>query len=264
MSGILRSAFNHLRPLTLREWLYWRVESKLGPQGADAFKRAPLALAPGISLELEQSDMMHRIIAGTGVYGSPVSIRIARLAKRGGLFVDVGANYGYFSAIWAAGNPASNVIAFEALQSNADAMQRNMNANRLDLRVEIIEKAVGSSPGTMYFETGPEGQTGLGGLAAAGVHTSLQVEVVTLDEYFAGRADPIEVLKIDVEGADTLVLEGAETLLSRGLIKNIFFEFYGERMDYLGIPRSRAFDLLAKYGYQSSRVAKGEYYAKAP
>jgi hypothetical protein len=116
----------------------------------------------------------------------------------------------------------------------------------------------------MHFDKGPEGQTGQGGLVPSGVETSLKVEVITLDEYFAARAHPIEVLKIDVEGADTLVLEGAEKLLSRGLIEHIFFEFYGERMEYLGIPRNKPFDLLAKHGYKVSRVAKGEFYAKAP
>lgn len=261
---MVRAAFKHLRPLTLREWLYWRVESRLAPLNAEAFQHTPLALAPKIFLRLEPTDQMHKIIAGTGVYGAPVSVEIARLAKRGGLMVDVGANYGYFSAIWAAGHPANTVTAFEALPANADALSRNMSANGLSTRVETAQKAVGNKPGTMYFETGPEGQTGLGGFAAAGVRTALQVEVVTLDEYFTDREAPIEVLKIDVEGADTLVLEGAEKLLSRRLIKNIFFEYFGERMDYLSIPRNRAFELLAQYGYKSSLVAEGEYYAKAP
>ena len=50
----------------------------------------------------------------------------------------------------------------------------------------------------------------------------------------------IDVLKIDVEGADTWVLYGCEQLLKQKAIRNIFFEQNGARMAELGIGAKRS------------------------
>ncbi len=74
------------------------------------------------------------------------------------------------------------------------------------------------------------------------------VPVVTLDEELK-EIPFIDVLKIDTEGADTWVLEGAQELLRQKRIGNVFFEENKSRMEQLGIGIGRAREVLVGCGY---------------
>lgn len=251
----------NIRPLWFREKLFYHLRDRFIRQTPDMFKRARLALAPGAFMDLEPGDVSHQIIAGTGLYESPVSSRIARLAMKGGLLVDVGANYGYYSIVWAASRETNRVIAFEASPANVKALRKNILQNRLQERVEIHEAAVGDGCRTVYFQVSPGGETGQGGLAPEGMTTPLQVTMTTLDEHLLKTDSAIDVLKIDVEGADSWVLEGAEGLIKSQRIRHIFFEQYAARMQFLGVAQQRAFELLRDHGYQVREIAPSEHYA---
>ena len=69
------------------------------------------------------------------------------------------------------------------------------------------------------------------------------------------------MLKIDTEGADTWVLQGAYQLLKEKRIKHIFFEENKVRMSALGILSETAKDLLLSCGYQITPMGSGEWYA---
>jgi hypothetical protein len=82
-------------------------------------------------MKLLPSDFMHGLIAFTGVYEQKMSKHIAQMARVGGTMVDVGANFGYFSLIWAAANIANIAMAFEASPRNVKFLQDNVDSNRL-------------------------------------------------------------------------------------------------------------------------------------
>ena len=85
---------------------------------------------------------------------------------------------------------------------------------------------------------------------------------MTLDEFWSKFADlTIDVLKIDTEGADTWVLEGASQLIKDKRIKHIFFEENKVRMSALGILSETAKDLLMSCGYKLKPIEEGEWYA---
>ncbi len=71
-------------------------------------------------------------------------------------------------------------------------------------------------------------------------------------------------MKIDTEGADTWVLEGAETLLRSGRIRHILYEQYPERMRELGVAPETAAALLRGHGYQVRPLGGDEWYARLP
>lgn len=97
------------------------------------------------------------------------------------------------------------------------------------------------------FMVGPEDQSGWGGVAGEGAsEATIEVEMVRLDAVLDER---IRVLKIDVEGADTLVLRGCEGLLKRRMIDQIFFEQNLTRMEKLGIEPGEARAFLQNCGY---------------
>jgi FkbM family methyltransferase len=198
------------------------------------------ALVPG--------DIISGSIAFTGFYDLALTRRIRTLSIEGGLMVDVGANLGYFSLLWAAGNKENRAVAFEPSPRNLQHLARNIQANALDSRISIRPCAASHCHGSLMFDPGPEVQTGWGGLVASPSHSSVEVAVTKLDSEFSDI--PIDLLKIDVEGADTWVLRGCESLLARRLIKKIVFEQNRSRMTALGIHPEEAASLLRSAGYE--------------
>lgn len=232
----------------------------------EVFIEARLDLAPGMRMSLLPTDVAHQAIAFTGVYEPELSDRLIPIARAGGLLVDVGANYGYFSLLWLAHHLGNRVIAFEASPRNQVRLRENLAANQAERRVDLRTCAVGRHAGRAHFATGPDDQTGWGGLAQAGQH-GFEVDVVRLDEVLADEPH-IDVLKIDIEGADTWAILGAEQLLRKRRIRHLFFEENHERMQALGIAPDEAPHFLRRMGYQVELLTRTqglrEYHARIP
>lgn len=117
---------NKVQPLWLREKLYYRLLSKKAHKFSHLFDSTSLEFASSVKLKLEPKDVGHQAIAFCGFYELGLTRNIAALAKQGGIFVDVGANYGYFSCLWAALNSDNRVIAFEASPRNVLPLRENI------------------------------------------------------------------------------------------------------------------------------------------
>ena len=105
----------------------------------------------------------------------------------------------------------------------------------------------------MRFDPGPETLTGWGGLSLSDDANTIEVEVRRLDETLPGA--PIDLLKIDVEGADTWVLLGARDLPAEKKVKQIVYEQNYPRMKLLGIAEDTATDFLKRLGYHTEPIA---------
>jgi FkbM family methyltransferase len=251
-----------IRPLWLREKLFWKLYSKHTATFNNLFEKATLEFAPQISLKLMPTDIGHKQIAFLGFTELSLSLRIAQLAKAGGLMVDVGANYGYYSCLWAAHHPQNRVITFEASPRNFSALKHNLVNNELESQVDVRQVAVGKERGSLPFTLGPEEQSGWGGLSVEWDKGEIEVCVVSLDEVFFNSGDErIDVLKIDTEGADTWVLQGAKQLLQCKRINHIFFEENIGRMSALGLKPKEAQSLLQDCGYRLEPIGNDEWYA---
>lgn len=238
-------------PLWLRTKVYYRFY-RGKTRRPQLFRDARLVFAPAVRMDLHEGDEGHGQMAFTGFYELKLSRFLRRLGKGGGLLVDVGANYGYFSLVWASQKPANRVVAYEASPRNQPALQANIAKNQFSGRIASKPLAAGNQFGKLAFQLGPEDQTGWGGFACGGPDQKMvEVSVVRLDEDLSGERF-IEVLKIDTEGADTWVLEGAAGLLREKKIRHIFFEEHRGRMAKLGIQPGRAAELLTSFGYELS------------
>jgi len=243
-------------PPRVRLFLYYRF-FRGKTRRPDFFRDAPLEFAPTVRMDLLEGDEGHGQMAFTGFYELKLSRYLRRLGKNGGLLVDVGANYGYFSLIWAAQNAANRVIAYEASPRNQPALSANIAKNHFTERITIKPLAAGKQFGKLGFHLGPEGQTGWGGLDLDAPHEKMvEVPVVRLDEDLNGEKS-IEVLKIDTEGADAWVIDGAERLLREKKIRHIFFEEHPTRMAKLGIKPGSAAARLESCGYSVFKINGG-------
>lgn len=145
------------------------------------------------------------------------------------LVVDLGANVGIFS-IWAARQGAS-VIALEPVPQNVEQFTRNVQAHNMGARISLRPRAVGATTGwarTMPRDLGPENSV------EAWVEPCEEgddgaVRVVSLDSLFAGITGNVAVLKLDVEGSEYEVIEGA-SLETLRRVQFIAIEFHGGPM----------------------------------
>ncbi|HKZ07869.1 MAG TPA: FkbM family methyltransferase [Methylomirabilota bacterium] len=136
--------------------------------------------------------------------------------------VDVGFNQGDFSREALRRRPEARIVGFDP----AASMQRAFASGFAhEPRVELLPFAVGHAPGEAEFHDSRDGNSSLVGEASPGAER-YRVEVVTLDEVADKRGWPrIDLLKIDAEGYDLHVLEGAERLLERQAIDIFAFEY---------------------------------------
>lgn len=141
------------------------------------------------------------------------------------VFWDIGGNIGYYSWLTLSQCEGADVVIFEADQTNYDLISQTISRNNLASRARAIHAAVSDQDGTVQFLVDPvsgatgaivaQEQTGFGSSlhAAYGLSQTLSVKSLALDTLAQqGYAAP-DLMKIDVEGAERLVINGARALL---------------------------------------------------
>lgn len=136
----------------------------------------------------------------------------------GGVFVDVGANLGWYSLQAAARDSVATVVAIEPELGNQQLLRANIERNRLGTKVQAIACAAGAGPGLAMLHSYKASNLGKHSLAVNHGRGGGWVGVEALDTLLE-RLDlggtPIAALKIDVEGYEPQVLQGARQALSR-------------------------------------------------
>jgi FkbM family methyltransferase len=130
------------------------------------------------------------------------------LQQKGSVLLDVGANIGIFSLAAAKRFPDTRIYAFEPSPEAYSRLVRNLELNNM-VNVKPVKRAVYSSCSVVGFSKGSS--TSLGSVIDSG---ALLVHAVTLDDFCSKKAiDKIDLIKIDVEGAEVEVLRGAQKTL---------------------------------------------------
>ncbi|TAJ41542.1 MAG: FkbM family methyltransferase [Reyranella sp.] len=142
-----------------------------------------------------------------------------RLLKPGMVFVDVGANDGYYTLFAARRiGPEGRIVAVEPSSRERGHLERNIARNGVG-NVEIVPAALGAAPGHADLHLAHGVHTGhntLGRFAHDDVVPARveRVPVETLDGVVRRLALPrVDVVKIDVEGGEANVIAGARTVL---------------------------------------------------
>ena len=147
-----------------------------------------------------------------------------------GVFVDVGANVGAMTLLAHSTGRAKSIVAFEPSHRYCSAWNFNVAYNGVT-NATLIQTAVGDWVGEVDFRVDPSMPLN-NKINQGKVHFSSKtqkVKILTLDSIcYALNIDRITLLKIDVEGAEPLVIRGARQLLNEKRIQNILFEFIVE------------------------------------
>lgn len=162
------------------------------------------------------------------------------------LFVDIGANVGSYTILACAGVGASGV-AFEPIRSTFDRLVDNVRLNDLESRVLCVNKGVGDQDTRLSFSTSCD-TTNHALADGERCVDAVDIDVVRLDGAL-GTEHP-SLIKIDVEGYETAVLEGAKSVLSMQTLNGVIIELNGSGSRY-GYQESRILELMADNGFQT-------------
>jgi len=181
-------------------------------------------------------------------YEPGVSACLRRLLQPGMVFCDVGANLGVFTLMAARQvGPQGRVFSFEPVPDNFAILRRNVEANHY-ANVVCIPKAAAQHNGkSRLFLSRFCGSHSLVGGPTEYRGEFLEVETVRLDS--VPGLDRIDVLKIDVEGAELEVLEGLGNLRPQ-----VVLEYNTERISRRGLDASAFLQRLQALGYAATNI----------
>jgi FkbM family methyltransferase len=171
--------------------------------------RVPVVVGPIQGKRWIVGSSIHRCWLGT--YDLAESTLMKHHLKPGSVSFDIGAQAGYHT-LYASSlvGPAGRVFAFEPAPRNIANIKKHVAMNHLT-NVSVIEAAVSDFDGVSHFDCA--GSAVAGHLSANG---RLAVRTITLDgEIDRGVLPEPDYIKIDAEGAELRILEGARKLLAR-------------------------------------------------
>jgi FkbM family methyltransferase len=171
-----------------------------------------------LTVPVDYSDLVQRELFLHGEYEPETTRELLTLVRPGQTVVDVGANIGYYTLVLAkAVGPGGTVHAFEPVPRLFATLCRNVDSNGFG-NVVAEKRACWSAAGEFEIYEAAGGNSGKSSLFeqhAQGIQGH-HVQAITIDQYSREkRLDVVNLIKIDVEGAETDVLEGATETIQR-------------------------------------------------
>lgn len=176
---------------------------------------------------------------------------VLHVLRRNELFVDIGANIGSYSILAAAGTGAK-VISVEPIPSTFDNLQNNVLLNGLNSQITAYCVGISNCIGKLNF-TIKQGSVNHV-LANNEYVESAEFIVTTLDDLLLSRSQssrPV-IIKIDVEGHELSVLEGAQLTLTSTTLQAVIIETNGCGARY-GVDTQQVKDTMRRYGFDMWR-----------
>jgi FkbM family methyltransferase len=213
--------------------------------------REPTAVVDGHDMLLDPVDSLRLSIVG--VYEPFETSLVKKLLRPGDVAVDVGANIGYYTLLFArAVGPEGRVIAFEPEPTNFAILERNVKVNGYEERVHLVQAACGPRSGTtkLFLSDSNMGDHTLLALDDR-TDRSVDVEETTLDDVVAD-VDLIRLLKVDVQGGEMGVMAGAPRTL--GNTEVLVSEYSPWRLTEAGLSPGALLEEIRRAGFRIDRI----------
>jgi FkbM family methyltransferase len=181
-----------------------------------------------------------------------------RALRPGDTVVDAGANIGWYTVI--AGKlvgDAGRVYAFEPDPEAFGLLERNVRVNGLH-NVVLEQKALSDAPGHIKLFIAPENKGDHRIYQPEGEHRAyVEIEAVTLDDYFRDRPDGVDFVKSDTQGAELVILKGMRQLIEKSPSLVMAFEYAPKALAGLGGDAREMLSLFQAHGFQMFDLGSG-------
>ncbi|MGI8807502.1 MAG: FkbM family methyltransferase [Acidimicrobiales bacterium] len=184
-----------------------------------------------------------------GPYEPEITRLLGYLVKPGNTVLDIGANVGIHTVTMAKLAGAGRVLAFEPHPQTVERLRANLALNGID-RTEVVQVALLDRAGAVSLFDSNDSNRAMASLHAYDGWSSTSVEGMTLDDVLQVRAVPkVDVVKIDVEGFEPAVLEGARGMLARDR-PALIFEYMNWAWENCGYALADTLQMLRDVGYR--------------
>lgn len=191
----------------------------------------------------------------TGPFEREEILFMNTILKKGHIFIDIGANIGLFS-IHASSRVGETgaIYSFEPTNITFNRLLENIEINNIK-NITPINIAISNSTGTTILNVSEDGFDAWNSIAeptSGSIFTKQVVNTTTLDDYLSEmqiEIDKIGLIKIDVEGWEIPVIQGAKELLSQPNSPNLMIEFTEENARSAGYNCQDLYRLIESFGY---------------
>ena len=234
------SPINHVIATIINELIHFRLLS---------YKKVL-----GNKIYLQKHSFVSRCLVRRGIHEETLTKFAINAIKKGDVVLDVGANIGYYTLIFAKiVGENGHVFAFEPEPSNFDLLKKNVMVN--NYRNTSLEKiAISNKNGNtkLYLNKANAGEHRIY-LSNTAKNNFLNVEMKTLDEYFKNNSirDKISFIKMDVEGSEIGVIKGMNSILENKKL-TIMLEFDPVQIKNYGASPEELLNILANQGFSFS------------
>lgn len=198
-------------------------------------------------MKLDLADWLGQHIFATGEYEPSTTALIQSLLKPGNVFVDVGANAGYFSLLAAKTiGKHGRVYAFEPAPETYKELVNNIHLNQFE-NIKTYPIAASNYQGSIDFSIAPETHKGLSSFRTIAGSKKLTVPTMQLDNVVDFPLE-IDLVKIDVEGAECRVLSGMNRIIRR-CKPDFIIEISPAFLEEMGDSASLLYEMLIEHQY---------------
>ncbi len=188
---------------------------------------------------------------------------VARLLEEDDVFWDIGANVGYFTLVAATALPSrGQIIAFEPGQNAYARLTENISLNPYE-NIQTYPVAVSDAEGEAVLHVSGDIADSSASLFPTGQPQAGHevCRTVALDQFLLaeGLRPPI-LIKLDAEGAELAVLQGAQGLISQSP-PMFLMEMEEKTLMAAGASKAAIQQFLGGYGYRAAHLRKGRWYA---
>jgi len=255
LAAIFRFLAEHFAKTNLAE-LY--VVKVVGDWVA-SMSRAEMVEHDGHTIFLDDRDSLRLSVRG---YFEPFQTELVKsMVKPRAIVVDVGANIGYYTLILARlVGPEGRVFAFEPDPENFALLKKNIETNGYD-NVILVQKAVSNVTGPMKLFKEKTKNTSASIWQMPHSRSQVTIEATTLDDFldaYPEYAESISLIKMDIEGAEGLALQGMIRTLERNRSVAITSEIHGVGLEACGTPVGEYIRRWQELGFTVEEISEEE------
>lgn len=231
----------------------WRVEQFIENWAKANPIRKIVRVAGGVRMFLDTSDFLQRTLFAAGDFDTHIRQTIQSRLKCGDTFIDIGANVGFY-ALCAAKivGVSGKVFAFEPAPETMSALLNNIAINgTANIKAAQIALSDCSGETTLFLDAANNsGATSM--RETPNASQAITVKRDSYDNYAREQRVPTpSLVKIDVEGAECMVLKGMTELLARPDRPAMVIEISELSLKQMGSSKEELFAIMEKNGYRA-------------
>jgi FkbM family methyltransferase len=204
----------------------------------------------GLKMEVDPAQMgVVPELLRDGIFERCETELLRSLLRPGQVFVDVGGNIGYYTLIAAdiVGNQG-RVYVFEPEPENFGFLQRNVQLNGFtNVTLERLALSNVRETNRLFLNSTNSGGHHL--YDPGDGEKSVAVETIRLDDYLAGKLQPVHLVKMDIEGFEPIAFEGMKTVLKANPAVRLLTEFYPKMIKDAGASPAAYLASLKELGF---------------